>query len=383
MNRYADLRNLRVALPTPGFYRFRWPLQFHWTYVDMFLLENQYANILCNHARYNRPSMDAIMELDSKYITILRNPIGQFESMFDYMEFSKDFGLHRYPDPMRRFLRRPFQYIRNMTLVGRPFPEPMHLIRNGQFFDLGLSPGLYDNRTVILQEIDKLDRDFFLVLIMEYFDESLVLLKREMCWEMEDIVYAKMNQRHREKKEILDDSLKKMIERWNGADVLLYRHFNQTFWKKIKSHGKAFYKDLEEFRKKNREVQQSCISPIEVREKAFRLTKEVTKLQINPKVSNFDRYFCEKILTDEVTYLNYFRLKYNPYFGYQQRLRMERGLLQATLQPISSFPTTRASLRATSKPNFNGNVHLTEQSYQRSRSSYYRPQFVDIQPRRH
>lgn len=373
MNRYADLRNLKVALPTPAFNRFRWPLQFHWSYVDLFLLEHQYANILCNHARYNRPSMDAIMEQDSKYITILRNPVGQFESMFDYMEFSRYFRLNGYPDPMRRFLRRPFHYIRNATRYGGSLPEPMHLIRNGQFFDLGLNPSVFDNRTIILQEIAKLEQDFFLVLIMEYFDESLVLLKREMCWQMDDIVYAKMNQRHREKKETLDSSLKRMIERWNGADVLLYRHFNETFWKKIKMHGKAFYRDLEEFRRKNREVKQSCISPVKAKERAFRLTKEVTKLQINPRVPNFDRYFCEKILTDEVAYLKYFRKKYNPYYGYQKRLRMEsEGILQTTSLPDNSQnvhehdDSSKHSIKLSGKYHSRGN---------------YRPQFVDIPPK--
>lgn len=30
---------------------------------------------------------------------------------------------------------------------------------------------------------------------MEYFDESLILLKRELCWDLDDIVYFKFNQR--------------------------------------------------------------------------------------------------------------------------------------------------------------------------------------------
>lgn len=345
-NRFADLRELTVALPAVGFNRFRWPLPFHWTYVDMFLLDENYANILCNHARYVRESMDAIMELDAKYVTILRNPIQQFESMFDYMEFSKFFGLQNTTDPMRRFLRKPFQYIRNMTVRLQMFPESMHLIRNGQFFDLGLNPRSYDNRTLVLKEIEKIDRDFSLVLIMEYFDESLVLLKREMCWDLEDIVYAKFNQRHRVKKEHLDGNLKRMIERWNGADVLLYRHFNKTFWNKIKSHGKAFYRDLKELREKNSQVQQECISPVMAKERAFRLTKEVTKLQLNPKVTNFNRYFCHKILTDEIAYLKYFRFKQNPYFGYQRSLRAERNL------PPKEMPLVRSIPQFTSQQNF-------------------------------
>ena len=32
-------------------------------------------------------------------------------------------------------------------------------------------------------------REMYFVLITEYMDESLVLLKRKWCWDMEDILY--------------------------------------------------------------------------------------------------------------------------------------------------------------------------------------------------
>lgn len=46
-----------------------------------------------------------------------------------------------------------------------------------------------------------------LVLIMEYFDESLILLKRKLCWELDDMLYFRLNQRAIEYKEnnISDD----------------------------------------------------------------------------------------------------------------------------------------------------------------------------------
>ena len=41
----------------------------------------------------------------------------------------------------------------------------------------------------------ELDRQFDLVLILEYFDESLILLQNLMCWSTEDLVYLKQNER--------------------------------------------------------------------------------------------------------------------------------------------------------------------------------------------
>ena len=40
-----------------------------------------------------------------------------------------------------------------------------------------------------------MDAQFDLVLILERFDESLVLLQDLMCWPTEDIVYLKQNER--------------------------------------------------------------------------------------------------------------------------------------------------------------------------------------------
>ena len=41
----------------------------------------------------------------------------------------------------------------------------------------------------------ELDRQFDLVLILEHFDESLILLQNLMCWSTEDLVYLKQNER--------------------------------------------------------------------------------------------------------------------------------------------------------------------------------------------
>lgn len=52
LNRFADLRELNVALPAMGDVRFAWPRKFHWSHVDLLRLDGQPANVLANHARY-------------------------------------------------------------------------------------------------------------------------------------------------------------------------------------------------------------------------------------------------------------------------------------------------------------------------------------------
>ena len=58
-------------------------------------------------------------------------------------------------------------------------------------FDLGLEQENFSNEEEITELIENISKRFDLVLIAEYFDESLVLMKRMLCWDFEDIVYVK------------------------------------------------------------------------------------------------------------------------------------------------------------------------------------------------
>ena len=73
----------------------------------------------------------------------------------------------------------------------------------GQIFDLGLQHKYYNDPVEINNHIEDLAEKINLVLIMEYFDESLILLKRELCWDLDDIVYFKFNQRAQEYKQTM------------------------------------------------------------------------------------------------------------------------------------------------------------------------------------
>lgn len=94
---------------------------------------------------------------------------------------------------------------------------------------------------------------------MDYFDESLVLLKRLLCWEIDDILYVKLNERKdNEKATRLSGRVHYNIRRWNKADVLLFNYFNATFWKKVERESSGFYEDLSAFRERRLKIQKLC-----------------------------------------------------------------------------------------------------------------------------
>ena len=174
--------------------------------------------------------------------------------------------------------------------------------------------------TRVRNEITKLDRDFELVLIMEYFDESLILLKKALCWTFQDILYVKFNQRQHKPKIKISEKVKQNIREWNKADVMLHDYFNRTLWRKIHDYGSSFWRDLNDFRRMNSKMQSSCVEKKQSFEKAFKSSDDVVSYRLNSKISAYDRYFCMKIVRNETDYIEYYRRKYKPYGAYQTLL---------------------------------------------------------------
>lgn len=75
------------------------------------LLDGTLPNILCNHARFNSDVMDEIMQPRTAFITILRNPVTQFEATFRNLDFAGVLEMEDDPQPYLTFLENPRKYI--------------------------------------------------------------------------------------------------------------------------------------------------------------------------------------------------------------------------------------------------------------------------------
>jgi hypothetical protein len=69
----------------------------------------------------------------------------------------------------------------------------------------------------VLSAGQELSRDFQLVMLTEYFDESLVLLRRLLCWGVKDVLYIPKNQ----------NSLKPSFT-FTANDYALHRHLAEA-----------------------------------------------------------------------------------------------------------------------------------------------------------
>ncbi|XP_077992716.1 galactosylceramide sulfotransferase-like [Glandiceps talaboti] len=241
-------------------------------------------NMIAVHAIYNKTAMHSFMEPSADYITILREPVAQFESFFHFMQLKTAVVRAGKPaniSALEAFLQNPDFY------VPKLFFDRDKDSRNNQFYYLGLQPKFFENERIINETIQIIDNDFSLVLITDYFDESLLLLKKMFCWDIEDILYVKKNQRaHRSE---VPDDLATKIRQWNRADVLLYDYFNRTLWRKIKEYGPNFDSDLAEFRRHLQDTFEECIDSNE-----FEIQKRMRK-RLEYKAKSHSTKFCSSL----------------------------------------------------------------------------------------
>lgn len=308
LNRYAVSNNLTVLLPRyKESYNFQWPNKFRFSAVaDTFTR----PNILANHARYSREVMDWIFPRRSTfYITILRNPVAQFESSFEYFSFAYMLNIHSKHNPMQYFLDYPPTNEKIVTLAKK-YPS-LNLIRNPLFYDLGLDYKDYHNISVVKNAIKTLDQDFDMVLLMEHFDESLILLRRQLCWKIDDVVYFKLNERlskNRQIKPMSNDTIMK-IEKWNDADIKLYKYFKDRFWKEVEKQGPGFFDDVNELKRKRKFYAGKCIEDEAIEQAYSHVYVKGYKMRTNLQFHLKQK--CEMMLKNEIKFLDVFKKKYS------------------------------------------------------------------------
>lgn len=198
------------------------------------------------------------MPADAVYITAIREPFAQVKSMFNYYNFQNIIGI-RGDDPFEEYLTHLEKYERiyeSHEAAGLRFciPDGFPMYKNLMSFILGFPNGFLDgkpdmasNVTFIRQWLKHIDDRFDLVMITEYFHESLVLLRRKMCWELPDILHVSKNVGNYTYRQNQRPHLVSLYRSLSNVDYILYDHFNRTFWSKIKLQGADFRHEVRHF----------------------------------------------------------------------------------------------------------------------------------------
>ncbi|XP_035687779.1 galactosylceramide sulfotransferase-like [Branchiostoma floridae] len=248
--RYGLNKNLTFALPRTGH---RFPGFFERSSVlPVNQNKNKTAyNILCHHTRFHYDNMRDLMPNDSVYITAVRSPGKLFQSAFEYFQFRKKFHITK-QNALEAFLDDPSYFVGKYSKI--------RFSRNPVFFDLGYDPYQLESESSIRDAINYVDRIFSLVLVSDYFEESMVLLKHTLCWDVNDVTYFKLNERESTSFQHLTKDMEEKIRQWNKADSMLFDHFNRSLWEKLSHLPFDWKKKVELLKQKNRRLEAECIN---------------------------------------------------------------------------------------------------------------------------
>ncbi|KAL7836856.1 hypothetical protein AOLI_G00281400 [Acnodon oligacanthus] len=305
--RFGEKQRLKFAFPSSR-NDFFYPSPFHRSQVKDYR-PGVCFNIMCNHMRLNEAEVAKVLPADTSYITILRDPAELFESSFHY--FGRLVPLTwkiSGEDKLAEFLREPEVYY-------DPDGFNSFYLKNLLFFDFGQDNNLPADDPRVDEGIRAITQRFELVMLVEHFEESLILLKDALCWDLEDLLFFKLNARKGSTVSKLTPELRAKALEWNSIDWKLYQHFNTTFWQKVEAYGlERMAKDVAELQRRNAEMATICIedghavdagSIHETAMKPWQPIGERSIMGYNLKknVDKAHRKLCRKMLTPELQYL--------------------------------------------------------------------------------
>ena len=218
----------------------------------------EHYDILWNHGIYDSQFYHSILPADTVYVSILRQPLQQFQSAFEYYGHIPGSFLHKI---LQKNVSNPLSlYLQQPSLYEWPGAYTSY-IRNKQSQDLGMKNVHVLNDTLRREYIQQLGKEFQLVMITEFFDESLVLLRRLMCWSVKDVLYIPKNKNVYKKKRVFSAKDRAEHRKLNVADYDLYNFFLKRFSDTVARQKPDFRKEVAYFKKLLQSVQSHCSRP--------------------------------------------------------------------------------------------------------------------------
>ena len=252
--RFGISRNLRFALPEMvGF--------------DKGAVKPNSINILTHHMAFDPEVQDCMMGKGTAYVTILREPLQQFISSTIY--YGHITGLVNITGNSTE--EKLVNFMRNDDRShGRNY------VRNQMSRDLGFVTIMGVSR--FKEKLKRLQSRFRTVMLLEYFYESLILLRRDLCWNFKDIVFVPVQPSYnifpKEQFPVnlawFNESHRVLHREFSRQDHMLYDHFHQVFLERVHSAGPEFRAEVAYFKELNTIILKYCSShyfpPLEIPE---------------------------------------------------------------------------------------------------------------------
>ncbi|ELV12255.1 Galactose-3-O-sulfotransferase 2, partial [Tupaia chinensis] len=270
--RFAETHNLSVALPAGSHFHLGYPWLFLARYVEGVGQEGpglqRRFSVMCNHLRFNPTEasgpagsgwaglvqgVQKVMPQNTFYFSIIRNPVSQLESAFTY--YKGVVPAFRSAKSLDAFLASPHSYYKGSLSLQNAYA------RNNMWFDFGFDNNAPAEDSYVQARLAELEQHFQLVLIAEYFDESMVLLRHLLRWRLDDVVSFRLNMRSERTVARLAPETQERAKRWCALDWRLYQHFNRTFWARVQAElgPRRLSREVARLRARQRELAALCL----------------------------------------------------------------------------------------------------------------------------
>ena len=172
-------------------------------------LNGQRVESIRYHFRWNMDEMDDILEEGTVRITSVRQPLDMFRSTYNYYyyEFRNRNSRQMLKSCNSKCARVPFAQIANgrndmpvdefINILPDKFDPQLpynYRVKNWQAFELGMDH-LNEDVDYVKESLARLDSQFDLVILIEHYNESLVLLAQLLCVPYEVIWQEALNPR--------------------------------------------------------------------------------------------------------------------------------------------------------------------------------------------
>ncbi|KFW12098.1 Galactose-3-O-sulfotransferase 2, partial [Eurypyga helias] len=303
--RFGETHNLTFAFPVGGGNQLFYPHHFLAKFVQGFSPQSpRRFNILCHHMRFLQPEVQKVVSSSAVYFSILRNPVQLMESSFSYYKGTSAFSHAR---SLEEFLSQPYHYY-------NPADGDSHYARNLMTFDFGFNPDGEVSAERVQLMLKAIEASFDLLLISEYFDESMVLLKEMLCWDLDSVVSFPLNIRDSSAKPHLSDTIVEKIKDWNRLDWEIYTHFNRTFWERIDQGigRERMRQEVKALRERQAELARTClqgtgsVAPKDIKDSSLRPLQhgsaKILGYNLKQGLDKETERMCRRLVTPELQY---------------------------------------------------------------------------------
>ena len=185
------------------------------------------------------------MPEDTAKIGVVREPMAQLMSTFKFYHVLDpgELGMEADMNTIERFLENPEYYSKKRKRINA-------LTKNRVATEFGYRD--YFNLTEYLKKIES----EFTVLVLEMFDESLILLKRKLCWSFKDVLYLPMRQKSYDHN--INETLVGYHKAWSPYDYAFYDYFRHVLISDIDSQDNDFQVEVKRYMQISDDTKEFC-----------------------------------------------------------------------------------------------------------------------------